>query len=64
MPRDASPARLQMLTFIEHPQKIIGNSNLGDTTDATASAEWNLGNTEILHRQALQNILSPIIWDL
>lgn len=48
-----------MLAFINTLRKSTGNSNLGDTTDATASAEWNLGNTEILHRQLTAEYIIP-----
>lgn len=50
---------LVMLAFIKHPQKTHRNSNLGDPTHATASAEQDLGNTEILHGQLTAQYLFP-----
>lgn len=55
----ASLTMLVMLAFIKHPQKTHRNSNLGDPTHATASAEQDLGNTEILHGQLTAQYLFP-----
>lgn len=56
---NASPTRLLTLVFIEDLRKFTDNSNLGNTTNATASAEWDLGNTEILHSLLTAEYLIP-----
>lgn len=58
---DASPTRFYEYHWYSQNtlRKFTGNSNLVDTTNATASAKRDLGNTEILHRQLTAEYLIP-----